>query len=110
MIGPSDKTKSDSWYKQAGDAFNWFKVQASTGNPEAQFDLGYCYDLGLGVEVDWSSAVKWYLLAAEKGYLPAQRNLGGVMRKGKVYPKILKKLYSGIKKQQNKGMLKHKLI
>jgi TPR repeat protein len=38
--------------------------------------LGFLYQNGLGVEQDWSEAVKWYRRAAEKGDAMAQANLG----------------------------------
>ncbi len=33
----------------------------------AQFNLGFCYDNGLGVMQDRQEALKWYRMAAEQG-------------------------------------------
>jgi len=67
-----------------------YKAGAEQGDAEAQFNLGFCYDDGRGVEKDYSHAVKWYRKAAEQNYVPAQFNLaycyanGQGVRKDKV--------------------------
>ena len=38
--------------------------------------LGYAYSLGEGVEKDKAEAIRWYRLAADRGYAKAQYNLG----------------------------------
>ena len=40
---------------------------AESGNSEEQSDLGVMYQLGFGVAIDISTALKWYLKAAEQG-------------------------------------------
>ena len=57
-------------------AFNILKPLALSGVAEAQFDLGACYEFGLGVAQDYVEAVKWYKLAAEQGNAKAQFGLG----------------------------------
>ena len=42
----------------------------------AQFNLGYCYANGVGVEKDAAEAVNWYRKAAEQGFANAQNHLG----------------------------------
>ena len=49
---------------------------AESGDPQAQFQLGWLYDNGEGVPHDDKEAVKWYRKAAEQGYASAQYNLG----------------------------------
>ena len=41
-----------------------FRRAAEEGNPLAQYDLGYCYEHGIGVTVDLSEAIRWYKLSA----------------------------------------------
>ena len=53
-----------------------YKARAEQGDAEAQFNLGFCYDDGRGVEKDYGEAVKWYRKAAEQNFAPAQFNLG----------------------------------
>jgi TPR repeat protein len=43
-----------------------FRQAALQGNPLAQYDLGYCYEHGLGLPVDKSEAVRWYRAAASQ--------------------------------------------
>src|SRR5437660_956777 len=49
---------------------------AEQGYANAQYNLGWCYDNGTGVEKDEQKAVEWYQKAAEQGYANAQYNLG----------------------------------
>jgi TPR repeat protein len=50
---------------------------AGQGHAEAQFSLGLkCGTGGGGVTENDAEAVRWYRLAAEQGYAPAQSNLG----------------------------------
>lgn len=75
------------WYRTAGsnkgrnDTFfletvEWFRKAAEQGDPNAQFNLGWCYANGQGVTQDYSEAVKWYRKAAEQGDLYALNDLG----------------------------------
>jgi uncharacterized protein len=54
----------------------WYKLSAEQGNADAQYNLGYCFDNGEGVEEDKVEAVRWYKLSAEQGNADAQHNLG----------------------------------
>ena len=47
------------------DAFKWYLLGAEKGSPQAQFEVGYCYEIGQGVSKDYSEAIKWYMMAAE---------------------------------------------
>lgn len=53
----------------------WRKA-AEAGDHRAQYELGYCYEKGVGVGHDEVEAVKWYRRSAEGGYAPAQFVLG----------------------------------
>jgi TPR repeat protein len=59
-----------------GDAIDDLKKKAEQGDANAQFQLGFRYDLGQGVTQDYKEAVKWYTKAAEQGSSAAQFNLG----------------------------------
>jgi TPR repeat protein len=56
-------------------------------DPKAIFDLAYRFDVGVGGKKDEALAVRWYLRAAELGYAPAQRNLGGMYGSGRGVPR-----------------------
>jgi hypothetical protein len=48
-------------------ALRLIKPLATQGNADAQTNLGFMYDTGLGVPKDDKEAVKWYRLAAAQG-------------------------------------------
>ena len=58
------------------DDFCRLKTLAEQGNAEAQYNLGWCYTFGYGIEIDYNQAVNWYRKSAEQGYAAAQCNLG----------------------------------
>ncbi len=44
--------------------------------PEAGYRIGFAYEGGSGVELDYGKAAEWYRRAAEQGYAPAEARLG----------------------------------
>eukprot|EP00468_Gymnochlora_sp_CCMP2014_P003010 CAMPEP_0167755636 /NCGR_PEP_ID=MMETSP0110_2-20121227/8938_1 /TAXON_ID=629695 /ORGANISM="Gymnochlora sp., Strain CCMP2014" /LENGTH=264 /DNA_ID=CAMNT_0007641653 /DNA_START=6 /DNA_END=800 /DNA_ORIENTATION=+ len=69
--------------KDEKKGFYWHRKAAQNGRKSAQYNLGYCYEHGIGI---WRSkpkkAVKWYRRAAEGGESRAQNNLGHCYEKG----------------------------
>lgn len=64
----------------------WRELEAGQIEPvdvESIFRFAYQFDVGQGVKVNARLAAKWYLRAAELGYAPAQRNLGGMYGSGR---------------------------
>ncbi len=57
-------------------AFRSFRPLAEDGIPEAQNNLGFLYQNGLGVKRNYTLALSWYQRAAEQGLPEAQHNLG----------------------------------
>jgi len=53
------------------------------GSPYAQNCLAYCYEMGLGIDIDNKQALHLYTLAAEQGYDKAQYNMGINYKYGK---------------------------
>ena len=62
--------------------FEQTKANAEQGNAEAQYNLGWMYLKGEGVEQNLKEAVKWYRKAAEQGLAEAQCNLGLIYQNG----------------------------
>ena len=60
----------------AEDDFDAVKKAAEQGHVDAQYNLGFLYDIGEGVPEDDSEAERWYRKSAEQGYVLAQYNLG----------------------------------
>jgi TPR repeat protein len=69
------------WYARGGDLpeLAQLKVDAEKGNTEAQSRLADRYLSSF----EFVNATKWYRLAAQKGNLNAQWNLGVILLKGK---------------------------
>ena len=69
---------------------NW----ANKGRGWAQSSLGDLYFKGEGVTRDYKTAIKWYKLAEQQGYVVAKRQLGLMYNTGKgcpqSYPKAIK--------------------
>ena len=49
------------------DSLAQFEREASTGRPEALYNLGLAYSTGQGVTQDYVTAHKWFNLAAMRG-------------------------------------------
>jgi TPR repeat protein len=56
-------------------AVGWYRKAASQGNAEAQFRLGFSYDIGKGIPEDHTEAVKWYRKGADQGNADAEHYL-----------------------------------
>lgn len=63
--GASSRQEADNL--QVGDK-EWFQKAAEQGDPDAQFNLGCCYDKGHGCEQDLNKAKEWFQKAAEQGH------------------------------------------
>jgi TPR repeat protein len=57
-------------------AIVWYGKTARRGDARAQYNLGYCYEIGHGVPQDYVEAASWYRRAAEQGLPEAQFRLG----------------------------------
>ena len=57
------------------EAFRYYTLAANQGETVAELNLGGCYTLGRGTEVDLGKARYWFERAAAKGHETATRNL-----------------------------------
>ncbi|MFQ9858028.1 MAG: tetratricopeptide repeat protein [Ruminococcus callidus] len=55
-------------------AVKWYTKAAEQECPEAQYELGKCYETGDGVGEDKAKAAELYRKAAVQGYAEAQKN------------------------------------
>ena len=62
-------------------------LAAKQGDPLAFFEIGARYTDGRGVAGDFAEAAKWYRLAADKGFAPAQYRLANLLEKGTGVPR-----------------------
>ena len=89
------------------EALRWFKEAAEQGDAQAQYCLGLMYHKGQGVSQDYEEALRWYKEAAEQGDAQAlNTTLAIFITTARVYLRTMKKLLSGTKKQQSRGMLR----
>jgi len=64
------------------DAINWYIKAAKQGNKYAQFNLGYLYYYGIGVNQNYYEAAAWATKSAEQGLPEAQNQLGILFQQG----------------------------
>ena len=64
---------------------SWLPL-AEAGDPEAQANVGYMYEEGLGVSQQFDVAVGWYEKAAASGSMQANHNLGMIFAEGRGTP------------------------
>ncbi|EXX66778.1 Bck1p [Rhizophagus irregularis DAOM 197198w] len=57
-------------------ACHWYQKASENGNKNAQYNLGLCYEKGIGIEKDEIKAFYWYQKSIENGNNNAQYNLG----------------------------------
>ena len=65
-----------------GTALIWYRRGADLGDPQAEFDIAWVYQNGLGVPANPAQAVLWYRRAAERGHPMAANNLGVLYKNG----------------------------
>lgn len=84
-------------------AFPYLLTAANMGDPHCQNLVGYCFDIGLGVEKDKSLAFYWYKYAAENDDIEGIYNLALFYSKDKADKLNNKKAFSLYKKAAERG-------
>jgi TPR repeat protein len=79
------------------------QAAAEAGDSESQFQLGYKYATGDGVEKDPQVAVRWYMAAAERGHQVAAHNLGCCYATGLGVAENPQEAFKWFKTAANKG-------
>lgn len=57
------------------EAFSWYMKAAGMNDTEGEYNVGFCYESGIGTEVNIKEAKKWYRKAALKGDEESKRRL-----------------------------------
>ena len=65
-----------NWASAQRDVFYETKMLAQWGKTTSQYELGLMYYKGQGVDQNYGEALKWFRLAARKGFDKAQYYLG----------------------------------
>lgn len=78
-------SKADAYISQGKVdlAIPLVKKSAKRGNAEAQYNLGYCYEKGVGVEINQDKAYKWYEKSAVQNYTDAEYALMMIYAEGR---------------------------
>jgi TPR repeat protein len=61
-------------------AFRLFLAAAKLGDMIGQLNLGYFYDVGIGVKRNRNAARRWYLRSYRKGHASGASNIGTIYR------------------------------
>ena len=69
-----------------GDAMRWYRTEAESGYPLAQYLFGYMHEIGHGATRDAAIARDWYARAAAQGEPRAQYRLAGLYHRGQGGP------------------------
>lgn len=64
------------------EAFRLWMPLARQGSPQAQFNIAFMYEKGLGVARSDVEAARWYLAAAERGDVTAQSKVASLYEAG----------------------------
>ena len=75
--------------RMLGVAFDYFKNAADQGDANGIYNVGMCYQHGLGIPKDDKKAFDCFCRAAEKEHPAAINNIGRFFREGRVVPKDL---------------------
>ena len=78
-------------------ALRAFRNLAKTGDAQAENNIGYLYERGLGVPQDYGMALKWYKLAASKALPEGEYNTGLLYTMVTVLRKTSQRPKSGLK-------------
>ncbi len=83
------KSKANALFAKASEqwdrgkhrsAFRLFLTSAKQGDPGAFHNLGYFYDVGIGVKPNRAAALYWYKRAFQRGGAAAASNIGTIFR------------------------------
>ena len=86
-VFPQDEPPTTGDTSKLSDAIAEWIRKAEQGDVDAQFHVGFMYNVGEGVPQDQKEAAKWYRLAAKQNDAWAQNNLGVLYVEGEGVPK-----------------------
>lgn len=69
------------------EAIEWWTIAGTRGHAEAQYNLGFVHNQGLGVTQCFAEALRWYRLSADQNNTSAMYNLGVMYSQGDGVPR-----------------------
>ncbi|MDX2105313.1 MAG: serine/threonine-protein kinase [Candidatus Melainabacteria bacterium] len=94
---------NDNNDSEESDYINKLLHKAESGDSEAQFDLGWAYEIGDEIEPDLRLAFHWFKSAAEGGHPQAMHKTGYMYEKGLGTAASDKRAFEWYKKAADKG-------
>jgi TPR repeat protein len=85
-VGGSPLCGFAAWKGLQDEAIRLYHKAANQGEPKAQYNLAYIYDVGSGVPQDHKEAARWYSKAAKQGIGEAKVNLSYMYYEGDGVP------------------------
>jgi TPR repeat protein len=82
-----------------------FLVRAKAGDSYAQWRLGFIYEQGLGVPVDYVESARWWRMAADQGHAGAQFSIGYCYGRGEGVPRDLAEAVRWYRKSSAQGYM-----
>lgn len=97
--------KGDALYKagQFENAVACYQKASEMGNAEAEFNLGYAYYNGEGINKDYASSAMWFKRSANQNFPKAQYNLAYCYMNGRGVPCDYDKAIDYLTKSANNG-------
>ncbi len=102
-ISPPVSTNPEELSENDEQEVSRYRKAADQGDASAQYNLGFCYANGAGVDKDDKEAVRWYRKAADQGNADAQTNLGFCYETGAGVDKDEKQAASWYQKAADQG-------
>lgn len=91
-------------------AVKWYTKAAEQECPEAQYELGVCYEAGDGVGKDEAKAAELYRKAAGQSYAEAQKNWVTAILMAQVSQKTWSRHLNATARRQNRAMQERRTI
>lgn len=83
LLDLAKNTTGDECKQIEEKAFSLYQQAAYLGSVQAQYEMGYCYYYGHGVDQDYDEAFKNFMMAAEQGHVDAQYDVGSCYALGR---------------------------
>jgi TPR repeat protein len=64
--------------KDFAESVKWYRKAADQGDSSGQYNMGWAYEHGQGVDKNLAEAKKWYQLAADQGHEGAKKQLAKI--------------------------------
>jgi len=113
--GNSDGTKSKGRQVASPETMQRdlaeFLTRAKGGDSYAQWRLGFIYEQGLGVPVDYVESARWWRMAADQGHPGAEFSIGYCYARGEGVPRDLAEAVRWYRKSSAQGyMAAHRFL